>query len=88
MENLGDVFTTFAFPTIEDTAVTFAIIFLQRAAENLASLGFQLDIWFRFRIWIKGKFKKDQVPCLPRACSCSLDVLAQAEVLLQRRGLT
>jgi hypothetical protein len=29
--------------------------------ENAAYLGFQLDIWFRFRVWIKGIFKKEQV---------------------------
>lgn len=52
---------TLAFPTVEEFGATFAIIFASRVIENMAYLGFQLDIWFKFRIWIKGKFKKDQV---------------------------
>ena len=61
LENLTDMLITLAFPTIDDFGATFAIIFLSRMLENMAYLGFQLDLWFNFRIWIKGKFKKDQV---------------------------
>ena len=61
LENLTDMLITLAFPTVEEFGATFAIIFASRVIENMAYLGFQLDIWFKFRIWIKGKFKKDQV---------------------------
>ena len=70
------MFVSLAFPTAEEPGPTFAIIFLVRVVENLAYLFFQLNIWFKFRIWIKGKFKKDQVrtSCkhmYPRIASCS-----------------
>jgi hypothetical protein len=61
IENLTDMFITLAFPAAERFGVSFAIIFLARIVENLAYLWFQMDAWFKFRIWIKGKFKKDQV---------------------------
>lgn len=65
LENLTDVFITLAFPTAEAFGVTFGIIFAQRVAENMAYLWFQLDIWFAFRVWIKGKFKSEQVRHAP-----------------------
>lgn len=49
-----------AFPTANEIGATFALIFAARLAENLAYLGFQFDAWFKFRLWIKGKFKEDQ----------------------------
>lgn len=63
IENLGDLFITLAFPEADTSTFgpTFGTIFATRIVENAAYIGFQLDAWFRFRIWIKGKFKKDQV---------------------------
>lgn len=66
LENLTDVFITLAFPSAESFGATFVVIFVQRVLENMAYLFFQLDLWFKFRVWIKGKFKKDQVPPHPR----------------------
>ncbi|CAD7700692.1 unnamed protein product [Ostreobium quekettii] len=60
LENLVDVFITLAYPTARGSVVTLVIIWLSRIAEDVAYLGFQLDIWFKFRVWIKGKFKKEQ----------------------------
>lgn len=61
LENLTDMFTTLSFPAAENFGKTFAVVFSTRVVENMAYLVFQLDTWFKFRIWIKGKFKKDQV---------------------------
>eukprot|EP01025_Chloroclados_australasicus_P015145 TRINITY_DN1720_c0_g3_i1.p1 TRINITY_DN1720_c0_g3~~TRINITY_DN1720_c0_g3_i1.p1 ORF type:complete len:591 (+),score=57.26 TRINITY_DN1720_c0_g3_i1:168-1940(+) len=59
LENLEDLFVTLAYPIIP-SGISFLIIWLTKVGENVAYLGFQLDIWFKFRVWIKGKFKKSQ----------------------------
>jgi hypothetical protein len=61
IENLTDVFIVTAFPTVNEAWGAFGIIFGTRVIENTAYLGFQTEPWFRFRIWIKGKFKPEQV---------------------------
>jgi len=61
VENLTDVFTVVAFPSAVNLGPTFAVIFITRVAENIAYLVFQTEPWWRFRIWIKGKFKPSQV---------------------------
>ena len=60
LENIVDLFITLAYPTASEAGPTFAVIWVTRVAENIAYLGFQFDIWFRFRVWIKGKFKSEQ----------------------------
>ena len=61
MENLTDVFIVLAFPAAAKLGPTFAVVFFVRVIENMATLGFQVDVWFKFRVWIKGKFKPTQV---------------------------
>lgn len=89
LENLTDVFITLAFPSAESFGRTFGVIFVQRVLENMAYLFFQLDLWFKFRIWIKGKFKKDQVanpPPLPSARSFPLGPFARCTCVRDREA--
>ena len=60
LENIVDLFITLAYPTASEVGPTFAVIWVTRVAENIAYLGFQFDAWFKFRVWIKGKFKSEQ----------------------------
>ncbi|GMH37569.1 hypothetical protein BSKO_05442 [Bryopsis sp. KO-2023] len=54
LENVVDIFIALAYPTATQLGITFLTIWLTRVAEDVAFLGFQLDMWFRFRVWIKG----------------------------------
>lgn len=64
LENIVDLFITLAYPTATEAGDTYAVIWLSRVAENVAYLGFQLNAWFRFRVWIKGKFKPTQTEAI------------------------
>jgi hypothetical protein len=96
VENIGDVFISLAFPTVSKAGPTFATIFLLRLVENLAHLVFQLDVWFKFRIWIKGKFKHDQVRLyragkqqqrLQGACARGQALCMSAEAMMCHRNV-
>lgn len=54
LEHAVDVFVSLAYPTATRVGLTFFIIWLTRVAEDVSFLAFQLDVWFRFRVWIKG----------------------------------
>lgn len=54
LENLVDLFIILAYPTATRLGPTFAVIWVTRVAEDIAYLGFQLDAWFKFRVWVKG----------------------------------
>eukprot|EP00210_Caulerpa_lentillifera_P001378 g1326.t1 len=60
LENIVDLFIALAYPTASQAGFTYFVIWLTRVAENIAYLGFQFEAWFKFRIWIKGKFKPEQ----------------------------
>eukprot|EP00210_Caulerpa_lentillifera_P008594 g8198.t1 len=60
LENIVDLFIALAYPTATSVGWTYLVIWLTRVAENIAYLGFQFEAWFKFRVWIKGKFKSDQ----------------------------
>lgn len=60
LENIVDLFIALAYPTATSVGWTYFVIWLTRVSENIAYLGFQFEVWFKFRVWIKGKFKPDQ----------------------------
>ncbi|CAD7701521.1 unnamed protein product [Ostreobium quekettii] len=67
LENLVDLFIVLAYPTVTRLGPTFAVILLVRVGEDLAYLGFQFDVWFKFRVWVKGVLgftKKKSEPIL------------------------
>lgn len=64
IENLVDIFITLAYPTATELGPTFAAIWLTRVAEDVSYLGFQLNLWFKFRVWIKGVLTGRQGQCI------------------------
>lgn len=64
LENLLDIFITLAYPTATKLGPTFAVIWFTRVVEDVAYLGFQLNIWFRFRVWIKGVLTGRRGQCI------------------------
>lgn len=60
LENIVDLFIALAYPTATSAGWTYFVIWLTRVAENVVYLGFQFEMWFQFRVWLKGKFKTEQ----------------------------
>eukprot|EP01135_Chromosphaera_perkinsii_P000115 Nk52_evm11s32 gene=Nk52_evmTU11s32 len=54
-ENLGDIFQTMAYPSVDTPSVTYAIMFLLKLVGNLYCLLLLSNYWFNLRRWVLKK---------------------------------
>eukprot|EP01135_Chromosphaera_perkinsii_P006801 Nk52_evm2s598 gene=Nk52_evmTU2s598 len=57
VENLDDIFTTMAYPSVDSPEITFIVLWFSKFFGNIWYLLFLTDYWFSFRVWIKAFFK-------------------------------
>eukprot|EP01135_Chromosphaera_perkinsii_P006802 Nk52_evm3s598 gene=Nk52_evmTU3s598 len=60
VENLNDIFSTMAYPSVSNPEVTYIFIWFSKFAGDIWYVVFLFDWWFIFRVWIKSVFKKQR----------------------------